>query len=101
MATAWQAMSTHGDEAGISIIHERSIRPEEERVIADRAHFLRFFSNIYSFSFAMATYIVSYLDIEDRLDNSIKILDRVRSVEDLVKYHQGKVYEDPLYDKFR
>lgn len=92
---------THGDETGILIIHERERRPESQRKIADRAHFLRFISDFHSYSQIIARWIIRYLKLENELKNSMEIEERISSINHIVEYYQSKLYEDIYYDKFR
>ncbi len=91
----------HGDETGILIIHERDTRPNNECIVANRAHFLRFVSDLYLYSFAIANFMVKYLDKGTELDNSKTILKDTKKLKNIIESYQKELFEDKVYDRFR
>jgi Family of unknown function (DUF5677) len=90
---------SHGDETGILIIRERESRPVKEKDIANFAHYIRLLSDSFIFSIWTAVETLSFLEKDVKF-----FLDLQKSMEDIhiiTDKYQLKVFDDPLYNKFR
>lgn len=89
----------HGDETGVLIIAEREGRPQEQKDIANFAHYLRLMSDSFSYCMWTATETMIFLNEDPKF-----FLDLQKSLKDVYELshkHSEKLYEDPDYDKYR
>lgn len=91
----------HGDETGILIIKERNSRSHNEKLIAERGHYLRLLSDCFAYCILIAVEISEYLNLKEKTDEFIEIRNKVDSISDLISKYSGKVFEDPDYAKYK
>lgn len=89
----------HGDETGINIIAERKSRPDDQRQIVNRGHFIKLLSNCLAYASWTSIVAMDFLKAD-------KIFffnnhSRIEQVKDLEKYYHEEVFNDPDYDKYK
>jgi hypothetical protein len=89
----------HGDETGILIIVEREQRSEEQKDIANFAHYLRLMSD--SFSYCMWTATETMHFINDDPNFFLELNTSLNDIRKLSHQYSLKLYDDPDYDKYR
>lgn len=89
----------HGDETGIGIIEERKSRPENERQIVHRGHFIKLLSNCLAYASWTSIVAMDFLNADKTFffNNHSKI----EQIKQLEKYYHEEVFNDPDYDKFK
>lgn len=89
----------HGDETGIGIIAERKSRPDKQREIVHRAHFIKLLSNCLAYASWTSIVSMDYLKKDKTFffNNHAKI----EKIKELEKSYQEEVFKDPSYDKFK
>lgn len=92
---------THGDETGIQIINERDSRPEEDRNKAYRGHFLRLFSDCFTFTIQTGILTMTYLDLQDEKIHFVNIMEQINDIKDLEAKYKDKIFEETYYNKYR
>jgi len=89
----------HGDETGILIIAEREEREQEQKDIANFAHYLRLMSDSFHYSLWTAIETMDFLSGDKKfffeLDSSLE------DVKELSHKYSLKLYDDSDYDKYR
>lgn len=90
---------SHGDETGIGIIQERKGRPESEREIVHRGHFIKLLSNCLAYSSWTAITVMDYLKEDKKyfIDNH----NRIEQIKETEKFYHEEVFNDPDYDKYK
>lgn len=88
----------HGDETGVLIIAERDCRLQEQKDIANFAHFLRLMSD--SFDYCIWTAVETAIFVGEYPKVFIELSKSLNDVHDLVQKYHRKVYEDPDYEQF-
>jgi len=90
---------THADETGVSMIVERQQRTENERAIADMAHYIRLLGDSFFFCVSIG------LEVSILTGQNPKFFfdlgDSIKEVSQLGDKYLQKLQEDKLYDKFR
>lgn len=89
----------HGDETGIGIIAERKSRPENERQIVHRGHFIKLLSNCLAYASWTSIVAMDFLNADKTFffNNHSKI----EQIKQLEKYYHEEVFNDPDYDKYK
>ena len=90
---------THADETGVLIIKERQQRPNEEREIADFAHFIRLLSDSFFFCILIGLQVASHTKTD--LKFFIDLGKSIEEASELGNKYLLKLQEDQSYDKFR
>lgn len=89
----------HGDEIGVLIIAEREARSQEQKDIANFAHYLRLMSDSFSYCMWTATETMVLLNEEPKF--FFDLHKSLKDVYELSHKHSEKLYDDPDYDKYR
>jgi Family of unknown function (DUF5677) len=90
---------THADETGILIIRERRQRPQEERQVADFAHFIRLLSDSFYMCIAMGLYVSIYINKSHKFFS--QLAESMKDVHELGEKYLQYLQQDPSYDKYR
>jgi len=91
----------HGDETGISIIKERESRSKEDYEIAMNGHFLRLLSDSFIYCAFIAIETMDFLNLKENKTFFLENQKSLYDIQELIKKYQGKVFEDPDYDKYK
>lgn len=91
----------HGDETGVLIIEERESRKQEEKDKANAGHYLRLMSDCSVYSAFVAIETMSFLNLPDKRKFFFENQNTLEDIQELIKKYQGKVFDDPDYDKYR
>lgn len=91
----------HGDETGISIIKERESRSKDEYEIAMNGHYLRLLSDSFIYCAFIAIETMDFLNLEENKKFFFENQKSLDDIQELVQKYQGKVFEDPDYDKYK
>jgi hypothetical protein len=90
---------THADETGILIIRERQSRPQEDRELADFAHFIRLLSDSFFFCILMGLQVAYYVKKDMRF--FFDLAKSTKETSDVADRYLQKLHGDQSYDKFR
>jgi hypothetical protein len=89
----------HGDETGIGIITERKSRPENERQIVHRGHFIKLLSNCLAYASWTSIVAMDFLNADKTF--FFNNHSRIERIKDLEKFYHEEVFNDPDYDKYK
>jgi hypothetical protein len=89
----------HGDETGIGIIAERNHRSEVDKEIIEISHFCSLISHCLNYFIVCGySFCIAFTKNPEPFHNILKDMKNFFSTIDAL---QAKVYEDPVYDKFK
>lgn len=91
----------HGDETGILIIRERESRDPQERDKANNGHFIRLISDCATYTSFVASEAMNFLGLNDERIYFLKSIKELDSIKELMSRHQGQVFNDSDYDKYK
>jgi hypothetical protein len=89
----------HADETGIGIIAERSLRSVEEQEIIEMAHFCGLITDSVNYLIVCGYALCIYFKKDPKIFHEIS--KELTPIYEEIELHQARLYEDPLYDKFR
>jgi hypothetical protein len=89
----------HGDETGINIIAERKSRPDQQKQIVHRGHFIKLLSNCLAYASWTSIVAMDFLQADKKFffNNHSKI----EQIKDIEKYYHEEVFYNPDYDKYK